>query len=173
MHQFCSGCCQSGAGACAAALAHVLRRWRMCCGAGACAEEQDGRCVLSRPSLLKLSGLRKRARYKHPQEVGLYIPLEAAHPAAFTDPHPARVGDSAAISVLFDATRLSLRAGAAPFRSFGRISVVPRPYQFVPLIMALDGILTSRAEQARESAHEVQSAKRYAISKPEYTGTSG
>jgi SNF2 family DNA or RNA helicase len=38
---------------------------------------------------------------------------------------------------LFNAARLSLRSGAAPFRSLGRISVTPRPYQFVPLIMAL------------------------------------
>jgi SNF2 family DNA or RNA helicase len=38
---------------------------------------------------------------------------------------------------LFNAARLNLRAGAAPFRSLGRISVTPRPYQFVPLIMAL------------------------------------
>jgi SNF2 family DNA or RNA helicase len=38
---------------------------------------------------------------------------------------------------LFNAARLNLRSGAAPFRSLGRISVTPRPYQFVPLIMAL------------------------------------
>ena len=38
---------------------------------------------------------------------------------------------------LFNAARLSLRSGATPFRSLGRISVTPRPYQFVPLIMAL------------------------------------
>ena len=30
-----------------------------------------------------------------------------------------------------------LRDGAGPFRSRGRISVRPRPYQFVPLLMAL------------------------------------
>ncbi|MGI8824571.1 MAG: SNF2-related protein [Chloroflexota bacterium] len=39
--------------------------------------------------------------------------------------------------LLRDAARLSIRNGAAPFRSLGHISVVPRPYQFVPLIMAL------------------------------------
>jgi hypothetical protein len=33
---------------------------------------------------------------------------------------------------LFNAARLSLRSGAAPFRSLGRIAVTPRPY-----IMAL------------------------------------
>jgi SNF2 family DNA or RNA helicase len=41
------------------------------------------------------------------------------------------------VVALFNAARLSLRSGAAPFRSLGRISVTPRPYQFVPLIMAL------------------------------------
>jgi ERCC4-related helicase len=33
--------------------------------------------------------------------------------------------------------RLSSRAGAGPFRSFARIAVEPRPYQLVPLLMAL------------------------------------
>ena len=32
---------------------------------------------------------------------------------------------------------LTLREGAAPFRSLGRISIRPRSYQFVPLLMAL------------------------------------
>jgi hypothetical protein len=36
-----------------------------------------------------------------------------------------------------EAQRLKLRDGAAPFRSLGHVSVVPPPYQFVPLIMAL------------------------------------
>ena len=38
---------------------------------------------------------------------------------------------------LLDAVRLSIRSGAGPFRSFGRIAVEPRPYQLVPLLMAL------------------------------------
>jgi hypothetical protein len=46
-------------------------------------------------------------------------------------------GDAAGALLLCDAARLKLRDGAAPFRSLGRISVVPRPYQFGPLIMAL------------------------------------
>jgi hypothetical protein len=32
---------------------------------------------------------------------------------------------------LFDVARLSLRSGAGPFRSLGRVSVVPRPYKFL------------------------------------------
>lgn len=71
------------------------------------------------------------------QEIGVYLPLEKVQPAEFGEPEPTRIGDATGIMTLFDAARLSLRSGAAPFRSLGRISVVPRPYQFVPLIMSL------------------------------------
>jgi len=72
-------------------------------------------------------------------EVGLYVPLEGkrVRPATLDEPDPGRAGDATGVMLLFDAARLSLRSGAAPFRSLGRISVVPRPYQLVPLIMAL------------------------------------
>ena len=68
------------------------------------------------------------------EEVGLFLPLEGGrvHLARFADPEPAAAGDATGIMTLFDAARLSLRSGAGPFRSLGRISVVPRPYQFVP-----------------------------------------
>jgi len=39
--------------------------------------------------------------------------------------------------LLREAARLSTRAAAGPFRSFARIAVEPRPYQLVPLMMAL------------------------------------
>ncbi len=73
------------------------------------------------------------------EEVGLFLPLEGERvgPARFADPEPVSGGDATGIMTLFDAARLSLRSGAGPFRSLGHISVVPRPYQFVPLIMAL------------------------------------
>ena len=72
-------------------------------------------------------------------EVGLFLPLEGerVHPARFVDPEPVSGGDATGIMTLFDAARLSLRSGAGPFRSLGCISVIPRPYQFVPLIMSL------------------------------------
>ncbi len=65
----------------------------------------------------------------HQAEEGLFLPLERDHikPASFVDPDPARCGDATGVMTLFDAARLSLRSGAAPFRSLGRISVVPRP----------------------------------------------
>ena len=73
------------------------------------------------------------------EEVGLFLPLEGERVrlARFADPEPVAGGDATGIMTLFDAARLSLRSGAGPFRSLGRISVIPRPYQFVPLIMAL------------------------------------
>ena len=36
-----------------------------------------------------------------------------------------------------DAVRLGFRSSAGPFRSFGHLAVEPRPYQLVPLLMAL------------------------------------
>jgi len=58
-------------------------------------------------------------------------------PASFDWPDPARAGNHAAALLLRDALRLTLRAGAGPFRSFGNIAVEPRGYQLVPLLMAL------------------------------------
>jgi len=73
------------------------------------------------------------------EEIGIYLPLEGKQvtSADFAPPPAAKPGDATGVMTLFDAARLSLRSGAAPFRSLGRISVTPRPYQFVPLIMAL------------------------------------
>src|SRR5208283_947544 len=39
--------------------------------------------------------------------------------------------------LLWQAARLNLREGATPLRSLGRVSIRPRTYQFVPLLMAL------------------------------------
>jgi superfamily II DNA or RNA helicase len=66
--------------------------------------------------------------------------LPAIEPVASTTFHlPTRddLGDFASGQLLRDAGRLSTRAAAGPFRSFGRIAVEPRPYQLVPLMMAL------------------------------------
>lgn len=69
----------------------------------------------------------------------IYLPLEPEPPvaASFDLPDPAKPGSQAAALLLRDALRLKLRAGAGPFRSFGNISVEPRAYQLVPLLMAL------------------------------------
>jgi superfamily II DNA or RNA helicase len=73
------------------------------------------------------------------ETTALFLPLEgdAVQPATFPPPDPARAGDAAAGLLLRDAARLSLRSGAVPLRCLGRIAVVPRPYQLVPLLLAL------------------------------------
>src|SRR4051794_8328397 len=68
---------------------------------------------------------------------GVYRPLEPVEPAAFDLPDPARLGDFASCRMLRDAIRLGFRSSAGPFRSFAQLGVDPRPYQLVPLLMAL------------------------------------
>lgn len=63
--------------------------------------------------------------------------IEPILEATFDLPDPSRAGDFHSCRLLRDAARLSTRSAAGPFRSFGRIAVEPRPYQLVPLLMAL------------------------------------
>jgi superfamily II DNA or RNA helicase len=67
----------------------------------------------------------------------LSMNLEAIAPATFPLPSANQVKDHAAAQLLMDAARLLLRSGAGPFRCLGRLSLRPRPYQLVPLLMAL------------------------------------
>lgn len=68
---------------------------------------------------------------------GVLPAVEAVESATFPLPSHDDLGDFASGQLLRDAARLSTRAAAGPFRSFGRIAVEPRPYQLVPLMMAL------------------------------------
>lgn len=68
---------------------------------------------------------------------GVLPTLETVEPASFDLPSPDDVGDFHSARLLRDALRLSFRSSAGPFRSFGQIAVEPRPYQLVPLMMAL------------------------------------
>lgn len=68
---------------------------------------------------------------------GIYLPLENVEPAQFALPDPAHNGDYRSCRLLRDAVRLGFRSSAGPFRSFAQIAVEPRPYQLVPLLMAL------------------------------------
>ena len=67
----------------------------------------------------------------------IHLPLEAVREARFPLPSAQQVGGHDSALLLRDALLLSLRRGAGPFRSFGQISVEPRAYQLVPLLMAL------------------------------------
>lgn len=71
--------------------------------------------------------------------IGIYMPMEgdAIRPSEYEPPDIDSSGDFTGALLLRDAVRLTLRSGAGPFRSVGRLSVIPRPYQYVPLIMAL------------------------------------
>ncbi len=69
--------------------------------------------------------------------VGYDLPEERVRSATFPLPSPDDLSDASSAYLLWQAARLTLREGATPSRSIGRISVRPRIYQFVPLLMAL------------------------------------
>ena len=62
---------------------------------------------------------------------------EKPRSATFPLPTAGDLADAASAHLLWQAARLTLREGATPFRSLGRISIRPRIYQFVPLLMSL------------------------------------
>lgn len=68
---------------------------------------------------------------------GILPTLENVTSASFDLPKPDILGDYHSARLLRDAVRFGFRASAGPFRSFGRLNVEPRPYQLVPLLMAL------------------------------------
>lgn len=68
---------------------------------------------------------------------GIYLPLETVEAATFDLPDPTQHGDYRSSRLLRDAIRLGFRSSAGPFRAFAKIAVEPRPYQLVPLLMAL------------------------------------
>src|SRR6266849_4818027 len=71
------------------------------------------------------------------ETTGIYRGLETVEEASFVLPDPQALGDYRSCRLLRDAVRLGFRSSAGPFRSFARIAVEPRPYQLVPLLMAL------------------------------------
>lgn len=71
------------------------------------------------------------------EATGIVRALEPVVHAKFDLPDPNLPGDYRSSRLLRDALRLGFRSSAGPFRSFARIAVEPRPYQLVPLLMAL------------------------------------
>jgi superfamily II DNA or RNA helicase len=88
---------------------------------------------------------------------GVYLPIEGkdVNDAVFPVPKPDEHGDFQAGQLLREATRFNLRNGSGPFRSFGQLNIRPRPYQLVPLILAIR--LIERA--MRSSQPEEQSMR--------------
>ena len=77
------------------------------------------------------------------ETVGIYLPLYGEQltikPYNFRKPTTDDLarGYQSAARTLYDACRLSFRDIAGPFQCLGRLSFEPRPYQLVPLILAL------------------------------------
>jgi superfamily II DNA or RNA helicase len=68
---------------------------------------------------------------------GVDLNLEVVEDAKFSLPEAKEVGDHRSSRMLRDALRLGFRSSAGPFRSLASVGVEPRPYQLVPLLMAL------------------------------------
>jgi superfamily II DNA or RNA helicase len=71
------------------------------------------------------------------ESTGILTQLEDVTPATFAPPDPDKPGDARSGRLLRNAVRLGFRASAGPFRSLGSIAVEPRPYQLVPLLLAM------------------------------------
>lgn len=71
------------------------------------------------------------------EAAGILLSREAVEPASFALPGVDEIGDHRSGRLLRDALRLGFRSSAGPFRSFGNLAVDPRPYQLVPLLLAL------------------------------------
>lgn len=71
------------------------------------------------------------------EAVGICTAIESVTSSTFPPPNADHPGDFNSCRLLRDAARISTRSAAGPFRSFGKIAVEPRPYQLVPLLMAL------------------------------------
>lgn len=65
------------------------------------------------------------------------LSTECITPSQFPPPSPDAVADAQSLHLLWQSARLLLREGASPLRSLGRISIRPRTWQLVPLMMAL------------------------------------
>lgn len=82
--------------------------------------------------LRPLSGAEADIQLLHP-----LLEFDKPRPARFELPEPEPKATQSAALLLSEALKLSLRRGAGPFRSAGRLAFEPRPYQLVPLMMAL------------------------------------
>jgi superfamily II DNA or RNA helicase len=70
-------------------------------------------------------------------DVAGVFPDEGVEAATFPAPTVEDLGDSTSTALLRTALRVGFTASAGPFRSLAGISVSPRSYQYVPLLMAL------------------------------------
>src|ERR1051326_7287444 len=71
------------------------------------------------------------------QAAGVFPDLEPVVSARFPYPDPSDATNNTAAGLLRTALRVGFRAGAGPFRALAGLAVEPRPYQLVPLLMAV------------------------------------
>ncbi|MCU0824136.1 MAG: DEAD/DEAH box helicase [Leptospira sp.] len=71
------------------------------------------------------------------EELGKSFPEEIPTSSQFPEPDADAFSDEENLKITFQAFRLLLRDGTAPFRSFGKIAISPRIYQLVPLVLSL------------------------------------
>ncbi|MBN1978380.1 MAG: DEAD/DEAH box helicase [Anaerolineae bacterium] len=72
------------------------------------------------------------------EQTKFYIPFEDIQPGCLEPPSPDIVGHIQAQDLLLRAYRLSLLHGTAPLISLQRSRVIPKDYQLVPVVMALE-----------------------------------
>lgn len=71
-------------------------------------------------------------------EIAALLPsVEPVAPATFLAPSADDRGDARSGRMLREALRIGFRSSGGPFRSLARLNVDPRPYQLVPLLLAL------------------------------------
>jgi len=68
---------------------------------------------------------------------GVIVDAEQPQPARFPAPTADDLGDQVSAGLLRGALRIGFRSSAGPFRSLASLAVEPRPYQLVPLLMAM------------------------------------
>ena len=68
---------------------------------------------------------------------GVLRGVEQVEPATFAPPSADDLGDDRSARLLRDALRVGFRSSGGPFRSLAGLAVDPRPYQLVPLLLAL------------------------------------
>ena len=73
-----------------------------------------------------------------PEQQKFYLPFENIQPSRLILPSADRLGHIQTQELLLQAYRLSLLHGAAPLVSLQRSRVIPKDYQLVPVVMALE-----------------------------------
>lgn len=68
---------------------------------------------------------------------GVLREIETVDSARFAPPRRDDLGDDRSARLLRDALRIGFRSSGGPFRSLAGLAVEPRPYQLVPLLLAL------------------------------------